>query len=247
MDFLPDYLQIGLYVVLAVFLTGITFYTLQRRKDSKALIFSIGLIFQIIWVLSFILLILADTWQIKLIFDQFITLASYCVGTAYFLFSLEYNGILQFNKHKKIYFAILTYVVLILLPVIIFPTQEWMRTNIRADPAPSIIRYGNGIYLNILIGESYLKLMATLVLFFRNLFMKSRSKLVKKQSLIIIISYFLLFSSTIVSVWSEEMGIVEQFISFYLIGLILASIFIFIAVFPLRTFEILPAAHNLIF
>ena len=246
MALLPEYLQIGLYIVMTVFLTGITLYTMQRRKDSKALIFSIGLIFQIIWVLSFVLLILADTWQIKLGFDQLITVASYSVGTAYFLFCLEYNGILRLKKHKKIYIIILIYTILVLTPVIIFPKQEWVRIGIWADPPPSIIRYGNGIYLNILIGESYLKLLATFVLFIRNLFLKSRSGLVKKQSLIIVISYALLFFSSAVSIWSSQLGIVEQFISFYLLGLILASIFIFIAVFPLKTFEVLPAAHNLI-
>ncbi len=247
MAVLPAYVQIGLYIILAVFLTIIAFYTIQRRKDSKALIFSIGLVFQIIWVLSHLFLIMTPL-PIKVLFDTIIIISSYFVGTAYFLFSLEYNGFLNYKKHKKFYLCILIYSVCVLIPPILFPYQPWIRATAPwSEPEVfAIIRYGNGIYLNILIGESYLKILGTFILFIRNFFLKSRSKLVKRQSLIITISYILLFFSSIVSFWSSELGIVEQFISFYLLGLILASIFIFIAVFPLRTFEILPAAHNLI-
>ncbi|MBN2157254.1 MAG: response regulator [Candidatus Lokiarchaeota archaeon] len=242
---IPDFIQIGLYVILAVFLSGITLYTIQRRNDPKALIFSFGLLFQIIWILAFIFEILAPTTEIKLFFDTIIIFSSYFVGTSYFLFALEYNGF-SFKKHYKFFYFVLIYSALLVLPVLIFPNQEWMRTNIRSNGVFSIIRYGNGIYLNILIIEVYLKIFFTFFLFIRNLFLKSKSSLVKIQSIIIDSSYLLLFFASIVSIWSEQLGIVERFISFYLLGLILASIFIFIAVFPLRTFEVLPSAHNLI-
>jgi len=242
---IPDFVQIGLYIILAIFLTGITFYTVQRRNDARALLFSIGLVFQIIWIVAFILEIICSETSIKLIFDTFIIIASYFVGTAYFLFSLEYNEF-KFKKQRKFYYFIFIYSILLLFPVLLFPYQPWMRINVRSEGVFSIIRYANGIYLNILIGEVYLKVLFTFILFIRNLFLKTRSRLVKKQSLIMAISYMLLFFASIVSVWSEPLGIVERFISFYLLGLIFAGVFIFIAVFPLRTFEILPAARNLI-
>ena len=73
---------IGNKNALPILLTGIKIYTMQRRKDSRALVFTLGLIFQIIWILSFIGLIMGQTLAVKVVFDTFIIISSYFVGTA---------------------------------------------------------------------------------------------------------------------------------------------------------------------
>ncbi len=236
-------------MILVLFLFGIASYLLLRMTaDKKALFYAIGLIFQIGWIIAYIIAAFSPNLEDKIFWDTRIILCLFGILISYLLFSAEFNGFHYF-EHKKLYFFVIIFSILQLVPVFIYTDHPFFRYNYNIwiiDENFTLLVNDVGLYLRAIVVESFLISLFPIGLFARNLFLKSRSHLIKKQSILIIGSYFIIIFQFIIFIWGIQLGFFRYSIEINLVLFAFANILIFIAVGPLQMFELLPAANKII-
>jgi signal transduction histidine kinase len=246
---IPDYLIIFPYFFLILFLFSVAGYLLLRRvEDNKSLYYSIGLLFQILWIFSYIISAYSPEIPDKVFWDTIIITSLVGILVCYLLFSFEFNGI-SFQKHKLVYYSITGIFVVLIIPIFIFIDHPAFRTNYSVYDMTddlSVLLNDTGWYLETYTSLSSVLAIIPMVLFTRNLFLKNRSSLVKKQSIMIIASFSIIIFQFIIFGWSNILNLIDYLVVINLGCFAAANILIFIAVFPLETFELLPFAKNAI-
>ncbi len=220
------------------------------NNDKKALFYAVGLIFQIGWIIAYIIGAFSPKMEDKIFWDTRIIFSLFGILISYLLFSLEFNGY-RFERRRTLYLIIIGIALLQIIPVFIFTDNPLFRYDyeiwmIGDDLVFSKLVNETGYYLIILMIESCVISIIPVGLFFRNLFLKSRSRLVKKQSLMIASSYLLIIFQFVMFNWEVSLGLLDYSIEINLVFFAIANILIFIAVGPLQTFEILPVANKII-
>jgi len=249
MSFIPSYVVLLLYFILVLFLFGIASYLLLRiTKDKKALFYAIGLIFQIGWIIAYIIAAFSPKIEDKIFWDTIIIFCLYGILISYLLFSFEFNGF-PFENRKILYYIIIGVAVAQIIPIFIFIDHPLFRYDYSIwliSEDFTVLINESGWYVNIIIGESFILSIFLVGLFFKNVFLKSRSRLIKKQSLMIVASFMLIIFQFVMFNWGARFGLIFYSIEINLVVFAIANLLIFIAVGPLQTFEILPVANKII-
>ncbi len=221
-------------------------YTFQKRSDKKALFYSIGLLFQAIWIIAFILEIMGHTENEKLFWDTFILIGMYGYLTFFFIFAMIFNGF-EYNKYAKLYNGFIILSFFIILPICCFPTSDFIRSGIILEHAGDfiLIGYVNGIYLELVLYQAY-SLIAIMLIIFHVNFLKINTKRFKKQSMLMLTGFIFPVIATLVSIFGYDYGLFQNLISIVLISFVFASIFIYGVIFKLKTFDVRIFAHQLI-
>ncbi len=232
-------------LILFIFLVA-AYLLLRKTEEMKAIFYAAALLFQVVWIIAFIIGAFSTRVQDKIFWDTTIIIALMGILTCYLLFTLEFNGF-QFHKHKIFYYVIIGVAIAQMIPVCIFidhPLFRYDYWTFVIFEQFSVLRNETGWYLNIVAVESLILGAVPLGLFIRNFFLKSKSKLVKNQSLMIIISFLLITFLFLMFNWG--FGLLDYSLIINLVVFTAANLLIFIAIFPLRTFEVLPAGQRTI-
>jgi PAS domain S-box-containing protein len=246
-----NYIIFFSYIFLVLFIFSVAGYILLRKTDeTKAIFYVIGLIFQIIWIVAYVIGIYSPELPDKVFWDTLIIVSLIGILVSYLLFSLEFNGI-RYKQHKLLFFSIMGIALIECIPVMCFPYNPAFRYNyeivgVFLNDDITLLYNSTGWYLNSLVAESLILCLIPIGLFIRNLFLKKRSKLLKKQSIMIISSFSIIIFQFVLYVWPKIVVYEDLLIFINLIGFALANFLIFIAVVPLQTFEVLPAANKTI-